>query len=131
MKRALTTLAVLLLAVLAAGAAEPKDKNKLPAPARAGGYFQRGGADIGRGYGYGGQELGRGAGGFGKNLAGGEFGESGRSFGRGAAEFGKGVGIGTARGFKNFGLAFRHWGKKVDRSASDDQSDQQSQSESQ
>lgn len=129
MRKVLAGLAVLLLAALTAAPQDkPKEEpsatavrqeSKLPEPAREGGYFQRGGADLGRGYGHGGAELGRGAAGFGKNLGHGEFGEAGRSMGRGAAGFGKGVGVGTARGFKNFALAFRNWGKKIDRSASD------------
>jgi len=102
--------------------AAKQEKSKLPEPAREGGHLQRGGADIGRGYAHAGKELGRGTASFGRNLAHGEFGDAGRSMGRGGAEFGKGVGVGTGRGFKNFGLALRNLGKKVDRSVSDDQS---------
>ena len=133
MKR-LIWLTAALASVLALGASLPaqeqkteetqaakQEKSKLPEPAREGGYLQRGGADIGRGYAHGGKELGRGSAGFGRNLAHGEFGEAGRSMGRGGAGFGKGVGVGTGRGFKNFGLALRNLGKKADRSVSDDQ----------
>ena len=127
-------LAVTLVAILALAASLPAqeqktdetqaakpEKSKLPEPAREGGYLQRGGADIGRGYAHGGKELGRGTAGFGRNLVHGEFSDAGRSMGRGGAGFGKGVGVGTGRGFKNFGLALRNLGKKVDRSVSDDQ----------
>ena len=140
MRRPLVWLVILLLAGLgtagtrAATTTESKKepssaeqkKSTLPETAREGGYFQRGGTDIGRGYAHGGRELGRGTTGFGKELAKGQFGEAGRSFGRGTAGFGKGVGVGTARGFKNFGLAFRNLGKKVDRTASDDQDEKKS-----
>lgn len=140
MKRRLLWLTVFLLAAVGATAgltAEEKktqdglaataeqEESTLPEPAREGGYFQRGGTDIGRGYGHAGKELGHGAAGFGRNFAKREFGEAGRSFGHGAAGFGKGVGIGTARGFKNFGLAFRNLGKKIDGAASDDEKDKQ------
>ena len=127
-------LAVTLVAVVALAASLPaqeqktdetqaakQEKSKLPEAAREGGHLQRGGTDIGRGYTHGGKELGRGSAGFGRNLAHGEFGEAGRSMGRGGAGFGKGVGVGTGRGFKNFGLALRNLGKKADRSVSDDQ----------
>ena len=127
-------LAVTLVAILALAASLPaqeqktdetqaakQEKSKLPEAAREGGHLQRGGTDIGRGYTHGGKELGRGSAGFGRNLAHGEFGEAGRSMGRGGAGFGKGVGVGTGRGFKNFGLALRNLGKKADRSVSDDQ----------
>lgn len=137
MKRPLVWPVIVLLAGLAGAgtraATDTQSKNEtssaeqkkstLPEPACEGGYFQRGGTDIGRGYAQGGREFGRGTTGFGKNLAKGQVGEAGRAFGRGSAGFGKRVGVGTARGFKNFGLAFRNLGKKVDRTASDDQDD--------
>lgn len=84
------------------------------------GHFERGGRAIGQGYGHAGKEFARGTAGFATSLVKGELGDAGRSMGHGGAEFGKGVGHGTARGFKQFGLAFANWGKKVDRSASDD-----------
>lgn len=133
MTRRLVWLTSLALAALLAAAALPAQEKKteesapaaaatkLPEPAREGGHLQRGGADLGRGYGYAGQEIGRGTAGFGRNLVSGNFTDAGRSMGRGGAEFGKGVGVGTGRGFKNFGLAFRNLGRKIDRSVSDDQ----------
>lgn len=140
MKPLLAGLTILLLTGLAATAEEArKPANEesakagvspeptLPDPAGKGGYFQRGGADIGRGYGYGAKKLARGTAGFGKNFARFDFDEAGRSFGRGAAGFGKGVGIGTARGFKNFGLAFRSWGKKIDPAPDDGEADRSTQ----
>jgi hypothetical protein len=95
-------------------------QSTVPEPATSQGSFERGGTDIGRGYSYAGNKLAQGSASFGKNLVEREFGEAGRSFGYGAGEFGKGVGIGTARGFKNFGLGFRDLGKKIDRSLTGD-----------
>lgn len=131
----LTPLAVALLGVVVAvaGAEKPQDTEEdtataakkqettLPEPAPEGGHLERGGKDIGRGFGHGGGELGRGTAGFGKNVVQGKFGQAGSSIGRGAAEFGKGVGGGTARGFKSIGRAFRNLGKKIDRAVSDDE----------
>jgi len=133
MNRILVGLSALLLAgfvVTAARPAEPEspqdnapaaqeEAGRAPEPAREGGYFERGGKDIGRGYGHAGKEFGRGTAGFGKELIQGDFADAGRSMGRGGAEFGKGVGLGTARGFKNFATAFRNWGKKLDSSTRD------------
>ena len=95
-------------------------RSTVPEPASSLGPFERGATDMGRGYGYAGSKLAQGSAGFGKNLVQREFGEAGRSFGHGVGEFGKGVGIGTARGFKNFGLGFRDFGKKIDRSLTGD-----------
>ncbi len=132
--RRLIWLTAALASVLALGASLPaqeqkseeaqaakQEKSKLPEPARDGGYLKRGGADIGRGYAHAGRGIAGGAAGFGRNMAHGEFGEAGREMGRGGAEFGKGVGVGTGRGFKNFGLAFRNLGRKIDRSVGGDQ----------
>jgi len=128
MKRALIGTIILSLAVLTGfGASDDKSANNTPAnntppaqPSTDSGHLQKGGQEIGQGYGEGGKEMGRGVGGFGKNVATAKFGDAGRSLGRGSAEFGKGVGRGTARGFKHFGLAFRNLGRKIDRGVSDD-----------
>ena len=132
--RRLIWLTAALASVLALGASLPaqeqkteetqaakQEKSKLPEPAREGGYLKRGGSDIGRGYAHAGRGIAGGTAGFGRNMAHGEFGEAGREMGRGGAEFGKGVGVGTGRGFKNFGLAFRNLGRKIDRSVGGDQ----------
>ena len=122
MKRALIATVILSLAVLT-GFAASNDKpanNAAPAPQSTGTtHLEKGGKEIGKGYGQGGSEMGCGAAGFGKNVATGKFGDAGRSLGRGSAGFGKGVGLGTARGFKHFGLAFRNLGRKIDRAVSD------------
>lgn len=140
MKRELGWLTVISLAVMVgAGVAAAEKKPSQggsatmpassspasPEPAREGGYFQRGGADIARGYGQAGRQLGEGTAEFGKNFAQGDVGEAGRSFGRGAAGFGKNIGTGTARGFRNFASGLRNLGKKIDRSLSDDQNKKQ------
>lgn len=91
----------------------------MPAPAREGGYFQRGGTDIGRGYGAAGRELGRGTAGVGRSFGQGDFAEAVRSLGRGFGEFGRAVGVSTGQGFKNFGQAFLGLGKKLDQAASE------------
>jgi hypothetical protein len=131
MKRPLNLLTILLTLSLAGAVSAQEQKyapsagqsqaSTLPVPAGEGGYFERGGADIGRGYGYGGRELGRNTAEFGRQFGRGEMGTAWRAFGRGFGEFGRGVGVGTGRAFKNFGLAFRNWGRKIDPSASDDQ----------
>lgn len=119
--------ALVLTAGVAAGAAQTSKNSAeqpaaqsqpLPPPARDGGYLQRGGTDIGQGYGYGGEQFGRGTADFGKNLMHGEVSDAGKAMGRGAAGFGKGVGVGTARGFKSFGHALAHLGKKIDHAVS-------------
>lgn len=91
--------------------------DKPPAPSRSGGYFERGGADIGKGFGHGAKELGKGAGRFGKAIGKGEFGVAGREMGRGAGRFGKSVGKGVGRGFKNIGKGFAGIGKRIDQFA--------------
>lgn len=120
MKRALIGLGISLLLLFATAATPVQDDTAAgqAQPAVRGGHLQQGGAEIGRGYGQGGQEMGRGAAGFGENAFRGQFGEAGRSLGAGGAGFGKGVGVGTARGFKKFGLAFRNLGRKLDRAVS-------------
>jgi len=126
MKRVLTRLAIGLAALLtlaAAPAVDPASPNAAGASAAGAtsrGYLKQGGTDIGHHFGGGGKALGGGAAGFGRNLAQGQFGAAGSSLGRGAGGFGQGVGAGTARGFKNFGLAFRNLGRKFDRFASEE-----------
>lgn len=124
MRKALIATIILSLAALTGFAASDNKPADNTAPAQQStqsgtGHFQKGGQEIGQGYGEGGSELGRGAGGFGKNVARAQFGDAGRDMGRGAGRFGKGVGVGTARGFKQFGLAFRNLGRKIDRAVSD------------
>lgn len=126
MKRALiTTLGILLLGLLTIAAAPSTLAKRSPTDTARnegdrGGQLQQGGTEIGRHYGEGGRELGKGTAGFGKGVARADFAEAGKSMGSGAAGFGKGIGVGTARGFKRFGLAFRNLGKKIDRSVSGD-----------
>ena len=125
MKRALITPSILLLTLMTIAAAPSTPAKRSPTDtARSeggrGGQLEQGGKEIGRHYGEGGRELGEGAAGFGKGAAQGKFSEAGKSIGSGAAGFGKSVGVGTARGFKHFGLAVRNLGRKIDRGVSDD-----------
>lgn len=146
MKRALIWLALLLSAILIApltAAAQQNDEKKPdPSPAvaqpqatqktsqpRDDNHFRRGGGDLKHGYGTGGKELGSGAAGFGKGIARSEWGDAGRSLGRGAGSFGKNVGVGTARGFKAFGLGIAKGGKSVGSALSGNSGQQSSQKE--
>ncbi len=130
MKRALNWLALQLsaafIAPLTAAAQQSSERKTDESPAvaqpratqqtpqhRDDNDFRRGGADLKQGYGRGGKELGSGAAGFGKGMARAEWDDAGRSLGRGAGSFGKNVGVGTARGFRAFGLGIAKGGKSV------------------